>query len=1094
LIAVTLILTISLTAARAADPDRPYNFSRPTGVKSRISGPLRELVRVQAAARQARSPMPPIPAESHIVVDSAERVRVMISARDIAALRPALAQLGFRELAASPQHFLVEGYLPIDQLDAAAALVPGGILGIRPSLRPITRVGSVTSEADVVLQTNRVRAALPVGYDGSGVKIGVLSDSYNALGGAAAGVASGDLPTGLQVLDEIDFLGDGTDEGRAMVELIHDCAPGSPIAFASAFNGELEFALNIVALFNAGCRVICDDVGYLDEPYFQDGIISQSVTQVTNSGAVYFAAAGNQASLSYESAAYAETSIAAPVDGYTDQWFDFDPTSGADATQRITMRRGQYLLLAFQYDNPFYTTTGVTTDLDLYLVDPATGQAVASGADDNIQFQTPVEYLEFYNDDFVSPTHTYDIMIHRFAGPQITRVKYIHYGSTVTTNEYDTHSSTVSGHGGGDGGNAVAAAPYFGHSAPESFTSAGPRTIVFNPAGQRLPTPVVRQTPEITSIDGTNTTFFYSDFEGDGIPNFFGTSAAAPHAAAVAALVRQANPGFTPAQVYQRMQTTADASISTPGFDNLTGNGLINAWAAVFGPAVPASIPFSDGFESGFLSSAWDALSNVAGRILVTSQNGPANGTRHVTLDTFVGFSNPDTSSLNELILHLNALGATNVTLAFKQREYSDDDNAMPVQFTGSQNVDGVAFSVDGNTWYQIVSLTGGNSLNAYQSRIVDLSALAASKNVVLSADTRIKFQQYDNTPIPNDGFAFDDITVTNQSSPPLIITQPVSIFRCDGEQAVFSVSAIGAAPLTYRWKKNTVDLNDGGNIAGATTATLTLSSVTPADAATYSVVVTNPNGPLASSDATLGITAAPSVALASTSELRCIGQSITLAPTISGPPPFTYQWKKNGVDISGATNPTLTLSDLLSLDAGAYSLVVGNPCRTIESDPINLTVAPPIACNPILGFEGCPSDQTVVATSPAGALVYFFPPQVSPPSDRVALSSTHAPATVFPVGETTVTFTATDLQTADVQSCSFKVTVTTTLGPNGQPSYPTIANPSSGATTGAAGQASTPVANSTCFTVGLVDGLLLAATPAALAFISRRRPPRRRA
>ena len=116
------------------------------------------------------------------------------------------------------------------------------------------------------------------GVDGSGIKVGVLSDSFNALGGAAADYSNGNLPaSGVNVLAE----GSGTDEGRAMLELVHQIAPGAQLYFATADGGDQNFANNITALRNAGCNIIIDDMTYYDEPMFQPGVIAHAIDSAT---------------------------------------------------------------------------------------------------------------------------------------------------------------------------------------------------------------------------------------------------------------------------------------------------------------------------------------------------------------------------------------------------------------------------------------------------------------------------------------------------------------------------------------------------------------------------------------------------------------------------------------------------------------------------------------------------------------------------------------------------------------------------------------------------------------------------------------------
>src|SRR5262249_8461872 len=154
--------------------------------------------------------------------------------------------------------------------------------------------------------------------------------------------------------------------------------------------------------------------------------------------------------------------------------------------------------------------------------------------------------------------------------------------------EYGTQSSTIWGHHNAAGATAVGAAyyrntPAFGVAPPvaEAFSSSGPTPVLFDVAGNRLPTPDARATkPEIVAPDGGDTAFFGSDSDGSGRPNFSGTSAAAPHAAGVAALMLEAHPRLTPVQVLTALETTA-LDMGTPGFDNNTGFGLVQADAAL---------------------------------------------------------------------------------------------------------------------------------------------------------------------------------------------------------------------------------------------------------------------------------------------------------------------------------------------------------------------------------------------------------------------------------------------------------------------------------------------------------------------------------
>jgi subtilisin family serine protease len=744
----------------------------PDLASAHLDSALLNLIQPTTSTAATESDLRPEAPKDRMLFDNTGRVEVDIAAVDVRRLWPSLEALGFQETAAVLDRHLLEGYLPVPSLVTAAGLSSDGLMGIRPIYRPLTAVGSVTTQADAVLEADRTRATAPPGVDGTGLTIGVLSDSFNHAG--LNPLPDGPPPSGTGDLPVVNVLSDSTsasntDEGRGMLELIHDVAPGASLAFATGNGGDAMFAQHIRDLADpakGNAKIIVDDLTYFDEPFYQDGLVAQAVDDVvTNRGVAYFSSAGNLQDQAYESNSVNFVSATIPtISPSPALYYDF---GGGNVRQSATINGG--FIAGFQWDQPFFTVSGVTSNLDIYYMVHNSNSIITSATTNNIATQTPLEVPPG-----LSGSGTFDIVIRLRAGPAPGRIKYVNFGSNSfgpATFVPATHSPTITPHAGSANAMAVAAAPYYRPRLAESFTSLGPTTILFSTSGTPLGSPQVRPKPDVTAIDGTNTSFFPpgggNDLEGDGYPNFFGTSAAAPHAAAVAALVRQANPAFTPAQVYARLKSTADPNIGgspdlggATGDPNLVGAGLIDAYRAVIGTPAPAGLNTTDGFESGVLSQKWETYTAGSGRIRVINGNGPASGTYQLAMDSSLnGFV---VNGLSEAIVHVNATGAGPFWLSFNEKEFNDPDDTLPSSFTGHGNYDGVALSVDGTNWFRIVSLTGTSSTNSYQLQSFNLSAIAASFGLSLSADTRIKFQSYDVNAffVPTQGVAFDDVSV----------------------------------------------------------------------------------------------------------------------------------------------------------------------------------------------------------------------------------------------------------------------------------------------------------------------------------------------
>ncbi|MCH7734184.1 MAG: hypothetical protein IH961_03095, partial [Chloroflexi bacterium] len=299
----------------------------------------------------------------------------------------------------------ISGYVPILAIPDLEQIE--GLTAVRMA-RIETAGGSVTSQGDAALFADVARATH--GVDGTGVTIGVISDSYNCLGSAAADVSSGDLPSGVVVQQEETSCTSGTDEGRAMMQLIHDVAPGADLIFQTGFLGAAAMAQGILDLATAGADVIVDDLTYLTQPFFQDGVIAQAVDTVVAGGVAYFSSAGNSADQSYESDFRSGSTYAFGAFPGTPTFsggvaHDFDPGAGVSEFQRVTFPTG-LTRITLQWDQPSLSVSGGSgsaNEVDFYVFDEAVSTVLAGSADFNFGGD-PMEFISVQNNSGVPVT------------------------------------------------------------------------------------------------------------------------------------------------------------------------------------------------------------------------------------------------------------------------------------------------------------------------------------------------------------------------------------------------------------------------------------------------------------------------------------------------------------------------------------------------------------------------------------------------------------------------------------------------------------------------------------------------------------------
>lgn len=206
-------------------------------------------------------------------------------------------------------------------------------------------------------------------------------------------------------------------------------------------------------------------------------------------------------------------------------------------------------------------------------------------------------------------------------------------------------------------------------------------------------------------------------------------------------------------------------------------------------------------------------------------------------------------------------------------------------------------------------------------------------------------------------------------SAGPQISQQPAAASRCVGQSVTFNVTASGAPPITYQWRKGTTPIN------GATASSLTLNGLGLSDAGVYDVVVTTPCGAVTSQTAALAVNDGPTITQHPATQTVCVGGTVLLSVTAVGDAPITYQWRRDGFDMPGATGSSFTINNALQIDAGSYSCRVTNPCgnRISNTAVVSIGAGGPVINTQPSNTSACIGGQAsfTVAATGSGTLSY---------------------------------------------------------------------------------------------------------------------------
>jgi hypothetical protein len=775
------------------------------------------------------------------------RVEVDITAEVADELLRWIADAGGKVVNSFAQLHAIRAWMPLAQIEPLAE--HEGVKFIRAAVQGTTDTGGITSEGDYTHKASVGRSTF--GITGAGSKVGVLSDSVDHL---AESQATGELGVVTVLANQA---GTGTGEGTAMLEIIHDLAPGAELFFATAYGGAAHYAQNIRDLrFKYGCDVIVDDVHYNDESPFQDGVIAQAVIDVTADGAMYFGTARNAGNKN---------------DGTSGTWEGDFQDSGQSATIPPFVKSGKIHSFGAATFNTL-TTNGSSYRADLFWTDPlgfstndydlyilnSTGTAVVSASTSSQTGQQ--DPYESVNRVRIGER----VVVVLYSG--ISRFLHLDTGrGCLSVNT----AGRTRGHPCVPEAFSVAAVSAAGASPTsvfvggskhkvEKFSSDGPRRVFFNPDGSSISVGnfsstggTVRQKPDVTAANRGKTSV-------PGFETFPGTSAAAPHAAAIAALLKSYNPSLTPAEIRTALTSTA-LDIESPGVDRDAGYGIVMADAALRSvpPPVPPTITsFSptlgpSGTNVTITGSNFKAVTNVtfngtsanftvvsltqiaaivpagatSGVIGVATRTGTAVSLPSFTvqgLPSIVGFTpSSATVGASVVIAGANFTGATSVRF-----------NGTSATFTVNSATQITATVPAGTTTGRITITTGtGTGTSAGNFTVTALPLITSFSPTSGPAGTVVTINGANFTGLTSVRFngtsstgSFNAIRIL-ATVPASATTGPISVTTTNGTATTAGGFVVVPAPSVSGFTPNTAPVGaqiliNGNNLAGSTNVT----------------------------------------------------------------------------------------------------------------------------------------------------------------------------------------------------------------------------------------------------------------------------------